>query len=237
MTFIKKAFTKRNAIKVLSYVLTSIISALIGWGVSYFLPVQNPIEKELTCTLNSVVKISNKDFGETSEDVSEYIYVSSISIKNTGNTVVINADFNQPMSIEFQDNTIIRAKVNKTSNKYVYDEVLKNAKFEDDFLFINDFLLNPSEEFTFLVFTKESPSKIIYHSRIANINELVLENEAKPIRILINKEKSDAFLRFMYIMLAVVFIVIIAVVIFLIRSYKKDKQFYAEIEKQYLKSK
>lgn len=75
--------------------------------------------------------------------------------------------------------------------------MLKNAKFEDDFLFINDFLLNPSEEFTFLVFTKESPSKIIYHSRIANINELVLENEAKPIRILINKEKSDAFLRFM----------------------------------------
>lgn len=64
-----------------------------------------------------------------------------------------------------------------------------------------------------------------------------MENEAKPIRILINKEKSDAFLRFMYIMLAVVFIVIIAVVIFLIRSYKKDKQFYAEIEKQYLKSK
>ena len=45
MTFIKKAFTKRNAIKVLSYVLTSIISALIGWGVSYFLPVQKPIEK------------------------------------------------------------------------------------------------------------------------------------------------------------------------------------------------
>ena len=112
MTFIKKAFTKRSAIKVLSYVLTSIISALIGWGVSYFLPVQNPIEKELTCTLNSVVKISNKDFGETSEDVSKYIYVSSISIKNTGNTAVINADFNQPMSIEFQDNTIIRAKVN-----------------------------------------------------------------------------------------------------------------------------
>ena len=237
MTFIKKAFTKRNAIKVLSFVLTSIISALIGWGVSYFLPVQNPIEKELTCTLNSVVKISNEDFGETNEDVSKYIYMSSISIKNTGNTAVINADFNQPMSIEFQDNTIMRAKVNKTSNKYVYDEVLKNAKFEDDFLSINDFLLNPSEEFTFLVFTKERPSKIIYHSRIANINELVLENEAKPIRIPINKEKSDAFLRFMYIMLAGVFIVIIAVVIFLIRSYKKDKQFYAEIEKQYLKFK
>lgn len=30
MKFIKKVFTKRNAIKVLSYVLTSIISALIG---------------------------------------------------------------------------------------------------------------------------------------------------------------------------------------------------------------
>ena len=115
--------------------------------------------------------------------------------------------------------------------------MLKNAKFEDDFLSINDFLLNPSEEFTFLVFTKERPSKIIYHSRIANINELVLENESKPIRIPINKEKSDAFLRFMYIMLAGVFIVIIAVVIFLIKSYKKDKQVYAEIEKQYLKSK
>lgn len=237
MKFIKKAFTKRNAIKVLSYILTSIISALIGWGISYFLPVQNPIEKELTCTLNSVVKISNEDFEETSGDVPKYIYVSSISIKNTGNTAVINTDFNQPMSIEFQDNTIIRAKVNKTSNKYVYDEVLKNAKFEGDFLSVNDFLLNPSEEFTFLVFTKERPSKIIYHSRIANINELVLENEAKPIRIPINKEKSDAFLRFIYIMFAAVFIVIFAVAIFLIRSYKKDKRFYEEIEKQYLKSK
>lgn len=237
MKLIKKAFTKRNAIKVLSYILTSIISALIGWSVSYVLPVQNPIEKELTCTLNSVVKISNEDFGETGEDVPEYIYVSSISIKNTGNTAVINADFNQPMSIEFQDNTIVRAKVNKTSNKYVYDEVLENAKFEDRTLSINNFLLNPSEEFTILVFTKERPSKIIYHSRIANINEIVLENEAKQIRIPINKEKSDAFLRFIYIMLAVVFIVIFAVVIFLIRSYKKDKQFYEEIEKQYLKSK
>lgn len=237
MKLIKKAFTKRNAIKALSYILTSIISALIGWGVSYVLPVQNPIEKELTCTLNSVVKISNEDFGETGEDVPKYIYVSSISIKNTGNTAVINADFNQPMSIEFQDNTIVRAKVNKTSNKYVYDEVLENTKFEDRTLSINNFLLNPSEEFTILFFTKERPSKIIYHSRIANINELVLENEAKPIRIPINKEKSDAFLRFIYIMLAVVFIVIFAVVIFLIRSYKKDKQFYEEIEKQYLKSK
>lgn len=174
MKFIKKAFTKRNAIKVLSYVLTSIISALIGWGVSYVLPVQNPIEKELTCTLNSVVKISNEDFGETGEDVPKYIYVSSISIKNTGNTAVINDDFNQPMSIEFQDNTIVRAKVNKTNNKYVYDEVLENAKFEDRTLSIKDFLLNPSEEFTIFVFTKERPRKIIYHSRIANINELVL---------------------------------------------------------------
>ncbi len=237
MTFIKKVFNKRNARKILSYLLTTIIGAFIGWGVSYFLPVQNPIEKELTCTLNSIEKISNEDFGETNNDVSKYIYVSSISIKNTGNAAVINTDFNQPMSIEFQDNTIIRAKVNKTSNKYVYDEVLKNAKFEYDYLSINDFLLNPSEEFTFLIFTKERPSKIIYHSRIANINELFLENESKPIRIPINKERSDAFLRFMYIMWAAIFVVMFAVAIFLIRSYKKDKQFYQKIENQYIKSK
>lgn len=195
MGLLKKMFTKTNVLRVISYLLTSVISGIIGWGISYVFPAQNPITKEITCTLNSVVRISADDLNIEGQD--SCIYMSTISIKNTGNSAIRNDDFQIPMSIEFADNVIVRAQVNKSSNWYVYDEVLNNAKYEGSILYIDSFMLNADEEFSVAVFTERRPSRIVYHSRIADAQELILENETKPIRVAIKKSQPEYFFWYM----------------------------------------
>ena len=136
---------------IISMVISGFIGALIGWGFNWILPAKpvvadNMPKKELTCVLDYTQKLVSKN---AKDDMLKVVYngvevtepyLVSITITNTGDYAIDNEDFKKDFSIDFTgSNRIVIAKVVKSSNQAVWDEILSNSRFEETELIITDF--------------------------------------------------------------------------------------------------
>ncbi len=178
----------------ISILVSGLIGAILSWGISWILPsrsvkVENLPRKELTCTLDFYYQMITKRVADTELQVfygdqevdAPYIY--SISIENTGEYSISNEDFKAPFSINFLgSNRIVQARVSKSSNQSLTNEVLTNAKFQGTTLTIEDFFLNVNESFTVYIISDGKPDTIVYSARIADVSEVILKNTPKENR-------------------------------------------------------
>lgn len=173
---------------IFSMIVSGILGAIISWLFGWVLPtkpveVGNLPQKELTCTLNFSQNLINK---RTNDDKFQILYdgeevespyIYNITIKNTGSYEISNEDFKDSFVTRFEDcGKIVSAEVISSTNKEVYDEVLSNAKFENDEIIFRDFFLNPNEEFTFSVITYSKAKSIVYDYRIAGVSNIVIRS-------------------------------------------------------------
>lgn len=199
---------------IISMVISGLIGAIIGWGLSWILPskpvvADNMPKKELTCILDYTQKLVSKN---SKDDMLKLIYndvevtephLVSITITNTGNYAIDNEDFKKDFSIDFGGcNRIVTAKVVKSSNKAVWDEILSKSRFEGTELIITDFFLNLNETFTLNIITDKKPNAITYSPRISGVGNLTLVNTTAE-RIKSITAKRDIFVTIMIIIASV----------------------------------
>ena len=221
--------------KVVTWAFSMIVSALVGWLVSWILPSQpviasNVPQKELTCILNYSFNLIQK---RTSDNKLQITYdgkvvddphVFSISIQNTGSLAISNEDFKQEFVIWFHDcGAILSAQVSKSSSQHVTDEILLNSRIDGEKLFISDFFLNPDESFSISVITDKASSGITYDARISDISSLTLRNSPRETRDSVRN-----------VMIAAPIILVVALGIFAIVEYLSYKRFKKRIHMEFM---
>ena len=118
------------------------------------------------------------------------------------------------------------AEIISSTNKEIYDEVLSNAKFEDDEIIFTDFFLNPNEEFTFSVITYSKAKSIVHDYRIAGVSNIVFRST--------QQEKVNNFKSFLFIVILVAVLFSGYIFISLRIQEKKYKQLKKE-NNEYIK--
>lgn len=185
---IKKHITKRM---IVTFIITNIMSAIIGYGINYVLPSKLP-EKELTCVLDYSQYLVQKTIDDPNLELLymgkkvDEPYIMSITIKNTGDYPIDNIDFKDKFSIIFNDSVkVLSCNIRKTSNDYVLSEVLKNANIEKNKITISDFMLNTSEGFTLNIILDRKSDSIKYDYRVNGINEIKIRNTKQEKNIVL----------------------------------------------------
>lgn len=227
--------------KAITWTVSIVLSTIIGWLFSLVLPTKpvvasNIPQKELTCTFNYSLKLITK---RTADKRLQVLYdgkpvddpwVTNITILNSGDLAVENADFKDQFVISFKDSEmILNANISKFSNTSLLEEVLSNSSTKGENLVITDFFLNPGESFSISIITNQKPSKISYHSRISGISELTLKNA--------KEERKSTFSWIVWIVSILVCITVIAVVIMLVVERRRTKQMDKMIATLRLKTK
>ena len=201
-----------------------LLGALLGWGLSWILPTKPVIasnipQKELTCTTNYSHNLVHKYLSDDKLQVTYAGHIATdphfydISIRNSGNLEIDNADFKEPFVIEFcGSGAILSAQVTKSSNNAVASSVLSTGKVEGENLIFEDFFLNPGEEFSIIVITDQNCELINYHSRISGISNISLRNTPR--------EKHNLVVRVGFIFLSIVLLAVIVMFISEVRFNK-----------------
>lgn len=215
-------FLRKNSI------MSLVIGALIGWGLSWILPAKpvvasNIPKKELTCTLNYSNRLVKKLTSDnrlkiTYDDIivsDPYLY--DISILNSGNYAIDNFDFKEQFVISFKgSNSILSAQVYDSTNGAVSTSVLSNAKIDGENLVLENFFINPGEEFSIAVITENKSESVLYQYRISGISELSIRNTPK--------EKHNRVLWIMGSLMVAAVLVATIVAISLFKSMKRIRE-------------
>lgn len=214
-------------------IASSIVGALISWGISWVLPspdvnINNIPQKELTCTLDYsypmlITKSSDSRLQILYDGKSvKSPFVFGITISNTGKYAVTNEDFKDKFSIDFSGSKqVINAQIVKSTNKTIYDEVLNNTDLNGTKLTITDFYLNTGEFFSIYVITDGKPDGIHYSSRISGISELTYRNT--------QKEKQDSIVYLAILVLGIILLIAITLIAYAYWQNKKFNQKYANM--------
>lgn len=239
---VAKMLTKAGDFLRTHYISAMLVSAVIGvlfsWGGNWILPsksvnVKNLPKKELTCTLDFFYMMVSRRVSDEKLQIYydgnevKFPYAYSITIKNTGEYAISNEDFKDPFSIDFKgSNKIVHARVSKSTNQSVIDEVLSNAKIEESALIIEDFFLNVDEFFTVHIISDGKPDTISYSARIADMGSLILRNTPE--------EKRDERLQIMVFILGGMLLLITILITTLIIDGKKAKKSIDDLKKQFI---
>ncbi len=174
-----------------SLIATAVLGSLIGWGLSWVLPspkveVSNLPQKELTCTINFgqplFIQTNKEDDFKIiyKEKRVENPFLYSITIENTGDEPIENADFKKPLSINFEGTQqIVKASIITASNKDLWDEFVDKADIEGPVLSISDLFLNQGDTFTLNIITVGSANTIHYGHKISGLPKLTIRNIPK----------------------------------------------------------
>ncbi len=189
--------------------------------------------KELTCALNygqplfiqtkkdSDFKIQFKD----KEVKNPFLY--SITIENTGSEPILNEDFINPLTIDFNGTAqVVKASIISSSNRGLWDEFLDNADIQGSKLIIPDLFLNQKDTFTVNIITEGKADTIHYSHKITGIPELTIRNTPA--------EKNHRLNVGFAVMLSVAAIVVVSTLIFLIVETRRFKKEQAEFNEKYL---
>jgi len=208
-----------------------LLAAIIGWIISFVLPTKpvnasNIQQKELTSTLEYSFRLVEKNVNDSKLQILYDGYpvddpwLTCISISNSGSYAIIQEDFQHDFNIIFQGSEkVLGARITKTSNRHIFEEIQIKSKIDDDRLIIEDFFLNPGESFSISIITNGKPSKINYDSRISGISELNLINRPKE------KEKSFTIVRNVIIAFCVLLCVGVIVIIYIYQ--KRESRSYS----------
>lgn len=223
------------------WLISIIFAAFIGWLLQYVLPakavdVKNLPHKELTCTLDFSYQMITKRvidgnlqiFYDGKEVNSPYIY--SITIENTGDRSISNEDFKDAFSILFSGSKqIIQARVSRSSNQPITDEVLASADISGNKLTIEDFYLNVGESFTVHIISDGKPDDIVYSSRISDISTLTLRNTPKENR----DAKIRGFLYYVVGIMTFTIVIVIVIIVYNRKTTKKLEEYQKRLEEEY----
>lgn len=214
-----------------SLIATSLVGAIIGWVVNYFLPapsvtVSNFPQKELTCMLNYgkpiyIQTANNDDFKilfKDKEVKNPFLY--SITIENTGDEPILSEDFKEPLTIDFEkSNGIINASIIKSSNQNLWNELQEETEIQETMLNIHNIFLNQGDSVTIHIITDGKADVIRYNHRTVGIPDLTIRN--------IPAEKNQQLNIKIAVFQSLISIVIIGALVFLIvtiRMVKKEQK-------------
>ena len=234
--------------KTVTWIATMLISAIVGafvsWYVGWLMPskevaISNLPKKDLSCILNYSKELITRNTADNKLQITydgipvEAPHVYDISIQNSGNLAIDNTDFKQDFVIEFSGcGGILSCRLSKSTNSSIAEEVVSNARFENEKLIISDFFLNPGESFSLLVITNGAASRVDYQARLSGISKLSIHNaQAERIAELVNNRHSSMTL--FIIILGAVMIGIIAYLVVIWHLNKRDKRIIQKQMEEY----
>ena len=223
----------------MSMIVSAVVGAFITWPLSWILPsprveVSNLPQKALTCTLNYgkplfVQTSIDDDFKILFKDEEiKKPFLYSITIENTGDEPILNEDFKEPLTIDFEKSRgIVKVGIITSSNQALWNEFLKETNIQQTTLSINSLLLNQSDSITFHIITDGKADVIRYNHRTVGLPHLIVRNTLV--------EKKNHLDTMMVIMLITCVIVVVSVVLFAIIERRNYKKWHRDFNEKYLK--